>query len=91
MRGRILPAGALGARLMVGRLTLDQLVEVRILCPQPGKDPLSWRVFSFVRVRIPTGGTLSFAPSLKALLYRGSFLFPGVIARSVSCDEAISV
>jgi hypothetical protein len=35
MRGRILPAGALGARLMVGRLTLDQLVEVRILCPQP--------------------------------------------------------
>ena len=29
------PHNVLGARLMAGQLTLDQFVEVRILCPQP--------------------------------------------------------
>ena len=38
---------------MVGRLTLDQLVEVRILCPQPWKTPSNEGVC--VRVRIPYG------------------------------------
>jgi hypothetical protein len=33
--GRICPAGTVGARLMVGRLSLEQLVMVRIHCPQP--------------------------------------------------------
>src|SRR5512140_2628864 len=28
-------AGILGARPMAGQLTLDQSIEVRILCPQP--------------------------------------------------------
>ncbi len=31
------PLGELGARLMAGRLTLDQLIVVQIHCPQPGK------------------------------------------------------
>jgi hypothetical protein len=44
---RILSAVKLGARLMVGRLTLDQLVEVRILCPQHGKHPENG-MFSFI-------------------------------------------
>ena len=32
---------------MVGRLTLDQLVEVRILCPQPGKYPIYRGIFVY--------------------------------------------
>jgi hypothetical protein len=32
---KIPPAYELGARLMAGQLTLDQPIEVRLLCPQP--------------------------------------------------------
>ena len=35
--GRIPSARDLGARLMAGQLTLNQPVEVQILCPQPVK------------------------------------------------------
>ncbi len=35
LHGKIPPAGELGARPMAGQLTLDQSIEVRILCPQP--------------------------------------------------------
>lgn len=43
------PVGNLvGARLMAGQLTLDQLVEVRILCPQH-KDPFERGSFRLSR------------------------------------------
>jgi hypothetical protein len=38
--------GPLRGRLMVGRLTLDQVVKVRILAPQPHESPLPTRVFA---------------------------------------------
>src|SRR5262245_37809106 len=38
-------ASPLRGRLMVGRLTLDQVVKVRVLAPQPQKTPAHARVF----------------------------------------------
>ena len=53
-RGKIQPAGKMlhiaaglvGARPMAGQLTLDQSIEVRILCPQLENTPICG-VFSF--------------------------------------------
>ena len=49
----------LGARPMAGRLTLDQLIRVRILCPQPGA--LDKRALLFEKFEPPQGAP-SFAP-----------------------------
>jgi hypothetical protein len=38
---RLQCADPLRGRLMVGRLTLDQVVKVRVLAPQPGRAPLT--------------------------------------------------
>jgi hypothetical protein len=37
---------------MAGRLTLDQLVEVRILCPQPSETSLIGEVSGFSGKRL---------------------------------------
>src|SRR2546422_8437069 len=45
----------LRGRLMVGRLTLDQVVKVRVLAPQPPKAPLTRGCCT----KSPSGGFLS--------------------------------
>lgn len=58
----------MGARLMVGRLTLDQLVEVRILCPQPDRTLSRERVLIF-RWGHPFDGELK---QIKGLIHQQS-------------------
>jgi hypothetical protein len=68
--GKIPPAGSaiplrisgdgyvVGARPMAGQLTLDQSIEVRILCPQPGDSQILEGLARFLRRRSnPRKGT----------------------------------
>jgi hypothetical protein len=43
----------LRGRLMVGRLTLDQVVKVRVLAPQPDEKPRVRGAFASLRVKLP--------------------------------------
>ena len=61
-------ARTVGARPMAGRLTLDQLIEVRILCPQPKTSHEG----SSLEVRTPIGGHV-LCPQPKALALESLF------------------
>ena len=67
---------ALRDRLMVGRLTLDQVVEVRVLVPQPLRKPRSGGVF---RLRPYDRGRLHGLPKEVSSC---SYLTAGVCSRS---------